>query len=340
MTGQPSPEDQLRLHHQAGDWYVRRQQPDWTGADERALAAWLAEDPRHRQALDGVGRAWRDAAQLREAFPQAYGASRTPPAPAPLRPGQAARAGRRAWMPAALAAGLLAVLGSGYGWYRWEHTPGYTLDVATAPGETRVVALPDGSSVTLNVDSTLQVRYYRQRRETRLERGEAFFEVAADAGKPFTVDSGAGQVRVIGTAFNVRAGPPALQVQVQRGRVEVRPERARPDGVVLTLGPGAGVAIDPGTARHHAVPVAPDAVGEWRTGQLYFRRVPLNQVAAELARYLGVPVTVEGSATLGHAPVSGLLALRTPERFLQALPSLLAVRVQQQADGSWQILAR
>ncbi|WP_175403281.1 FecR/PupR family sigma factor regulator, partial [Delftia sp. JD2] len=74
------PEQVLGLNHRAGEWYVRRQQPGWSGADERALDEWLAQDPAHREAMDGVGRAWREAEQLKAMFPAVYGSN--PPAAA------------------------------------------------------------------------------------------------------------------------------------------------------------------------------------------------------------------------------------------------------------------
>lgn len=340
------PEQVLRLNHRAGEWYARRQQPGWSGADERALDEWLAQDPAHRKALDGVSRTWREAERLKAMFPAAYG---------DLRPGAAPREAARAARPAAVqghapaaqgwsrrpalasvfAAALFAVVAAGYGWNRWDNTASYAVDIATAPGELREIDLPDGSHVALNANSRLQVRYYPRRRETVLDQGEAFFQVAADAGKPFTVDSGGSQVRVVGTAFSVRAAPPELVVQVQQGRVEVR-SRTHPQVPVLAMGPGVGVAIDPASGRRRSLSVVPEDVAQWRSGQVYFKRAPLRQVAEELSRYLGQPVEIEGTA-LQALPVSGLLALKEPERFLLALPSVVSVRVQRRAEGGWLI---
>lgn len=344
-----SPEQVLRLNHRAGEWYVRRQQPDWSGADERALDEWLAQDPAHREALDSVSRTWREAEQLKVMFPAAYGHVR--PAAAPQEAPRASRPaavqdsapGAQGWsrrpaLAPVFAAALFAVIAAGYGWDRWDNTASYSVDIATAPGELRDIDLPDGSHVALNANSRLQVRYYPRRRETVLDKGEAFFKVAADAGKPFTVDSGGSQVRVVGTAFNVRAAPPEFMVQVLEGRVEVR-SKTHPQTPVLAIGPGVGVAIDPASGRRRDLSVASEAVAEWRTGQIYFKRAPLQQVADELSRYLGQPVEIDDTA-LQTLPVSGLLALKEPERFLLALPSVARVRVQRRAEGGWLISSR
>ena len=330
-----TPELALR-HQRAADFFVRRREPDWTGADERELDAWL-DDGINRAIYEGLGVTALDLRQIQrprlasDAVPGAPSRPITPDAAPPA----AARPWRRAWAPALLGALLLA----GGGWYWWDHHPGYVLDIATGPGETRALALPDGTRVTLNFDSRLTVRYSPRERQAELAGGEAFFQVAADAHKPFTVDSGVSQVRVVGTAFNLRSGPPQFVVKVLEGKVELRPDRRSADAPVLQLGAGAGVSVDAASGRHTAVPAAADAVGDWRNGQLVFAQTPLAEVAVELARYLGKPVRVEG-ARLAALPVSGLAITDAPAGFLRALPMLLPVRVQDLGEDGWRISAR
>ena len=334
-----TPELALR-HQRAADFFVRRGAAGWTGADERELDAWLA-DASNRAIYDGLAVTALDLQQVRRprlASDAAPAAGRRPAAPAAAqgRPAHVtARRWRKAWAPALLSALLLV----GGGWYWWDHHPSYTLDVATGPGEMRAVALPDGTRVTLNFDSRLKVRYYPRRRNAELAGGEAFFQVAPDAQQPFSVDSGTSHVRVVGTAFNLRSGPPQFVVKVLEGRVEVRPDRRRADAPVLLLGAGAGVSVDAASGRHMAVPVAADSVGDWRHGQLVFAQTPLAEVAAELARYLGRPVRVEG-AKLAALPVSGLAITEAPAGFLRSLPMLLPVRVQDLGVDGWRISAR
>lgn len=329
-----TPELALR-HQRAADFFVRRRASGWTGADERELDVWLA-DATNRALYDGLAVTALDLQQIRrprlasDAAPAAVQRAAAPAAARPWRPW------RRAWAPALLSVLLLA---GGGGWYWWDQHPSYVLDIATGPGEMRALALPDGTRVTLNFDSRLKVRYYPRRRNAELAGGEAFFQVAPNAHKPFTVDSGASQVRVVGTAFNLRSGPPQFVVKVLEGKVEVRPDRRRADAPVLQLGAGAGVSVDAVSGRHTAVPAAADAVGDWRNGQLVFAQTPLAEVAAELARYLGKPVRVEG-ARLAALPVSGMAITDAPAGFLRSLPMLLPVRVQDMGEDGWRIGAR
>lgn len=337
----------MALHTRAADYFVRRRNADWTGADERELDAWLAADARHRSAYDGLGRTALDLRQLRRpvlageaaaAPPASVGADietgRAEAAVPPCR--QPARSLRRVFMPALLSAAAMLALG---GWFWWDNHAGVVREFATGPGEIREADLPDGSKVTLNAGSRLQVRFYPRRRETVLDQGEAFFQVAADRSRPFTVDSGASQVKVVGTAFNVRAGPPAVVVKVLEGQVEVRADRAAAGGRRLLLGAGAGLSIDPRDHSTHPVAAGADTVGDWRSGQLVFQQAPLAEVAAELERYLGQPVRLEGDARLAALSVSGVALTARPEVFLRALPHLLPVRLVADAGGGWRIAA-
>ena len=334
-----SPAALIALHKTAAAWFMRRDAAGWTGADERALNHWLAADPLHREIFDDMARTSQDLHRLPLARHRSWSA--TPPAPpVPMAaPSATAVLGRRQLVPALGAACLLLALGGGVGWQRWDQTPRHSLDLATARGEVRQVELPDGSRVTLNFDTRLQVRYYAGRRELQLHGGEAFFEVTADAARPFTVDSGRSRVTVVGTAFNVRAAPHELVVKVLHGRVALRPDRASGVAPVLAMGAGTGISIDAASGLHRSVPAGADMVGDWRGGQLHFQRTPLAEVAQELSRYLGRPILL-ASPRLAQQPVSGVAATATPEAFLQALPDLLPLRLQRQPDGGWRIFER
>lgn len=336
----------LQLHARAADYFARRREADWTGADERELDAWLAADPQHRSIFESLGRTVLDLQQLPRpalacdaaAAPQARASGPRAQTQAHL-PAPARQRTRRGLMPALLSVALVTTLAVGGGWYAWDNHASHVIEMATGPGEVREAELPDGTRVTLNFSSRLQVRYYPRRRETVLDQGEAFFQVAADRSRPFTVDSGASQIRVVGTAFNVRAGPPALVVKVLEGKVELRPDRHAADDRRLLLGAGAGMSVDARDGTRQPLAAGADTVGDWRSGQLVFQQAPLTQVAADLARYLGRPVRVDGDARLAALSVSGVALTGKPEVFLRSLPHLLPVRVQGDAQGGWRISA-
>lgn len=320
------PDPSAELHETAAEWFLRRRDAGWTPADEADFANWLAADPAHRQIYASFARTWDDFAQVR-------------------RPALAAKcAPRRNWLarlfdalpaPAVAAACVMLAVG---GWFGWNNIPHYSAELATAHGQTGQLDLPDGSRIVLNMDSQVQVRYYPRRREIVLGQGEAFFRVELGPERPFTVRTGRSEVRVVGTAFNVRATPPRLIVKVLDGVVEVRPDTAA-DQPPLRLTAQQGLTFDQTGNYYQTFAPQAESIGDWRAGQLVFRRAPLSEVADDIARYLGQPVELRGSSLAGLS-VSGYATTRAPQAFLESLPELLPVRVQRQRGGGYVITRR
>lgn len=334
MTDTPSASgsDPFALHEAAAAWLVRRQDADWQPEDEAALQQWLTESEAHRQAFADVARTWHDLGQL----PRPALASDTHAAvPAVPRRGRAARRARSWRLPRVAAAAAAAMLALGYVGYGWYTAPSYVQDVATAAGEIRDLQLPDGSRISLNARSTLAVHFYRSRREVVLSQGEAYFEVAPAANRPFTVDAQRSRVTVVGTAFNVRNGPGEVLVKVLHGHVRVQPDRAEGTAPV-SLHAEQGLAVTTLTAAYRPIAASADSIGGWRNGRLVFRRTPLDEVAQEVGQYLGHPVTL-GQPGLKFLPVSGYAATDAPATFLEALPDLLPVQVTRNAQGGYRI---
>ncbi|HEL3782386.1 TPA: FecR domain-containing protein [Stenotrophomonas maltophilia] len=338
MTDLPSAADSdpFALHEAAAAWMVRRQDADWQPEEEAALQHWLAESEAHRQAFADVTRTWHDLGQLpRPVLASDAHAGIAPAVPAAQRRGRAARRARSWRLPRVAAAAALAMLALGYVGYSWYTAPSYVQDVATGAGEIRDLQLPDGSRISLNARSTLVVHFYRSRREVVLSQGEAYFEVAPAPNRPFTVDAQRSRVTVVGTAFNVRNGPGEVLVKVLHGHVRVQPDRA--EGIApVSLHAEQGLAVTTLTAAYRPIAASADSIGGWRNGRLVFRRTPLDEVAQEVAQYLGHTVTL-GQPGLKFLPVSGYAATDAPATFLEALPDLLPVQVTRTAQGGYRI---
>ena len=237
----------------------------------------------------------------------------------------------------------LAGLGSsaGIGWQLWQQrVPTWQTAHTTPRGSLARVPLPDGSTLTLDADSALDVRLYGGRREVRLHRGGAFFDVARDPGRPFVVLAGAARVTVLGTRFAVQAEPEGVEVSVESGQVAVEGlSLAHPSAAPLVLAAGAAARVDnAGSARPLAARAAAP-VAAWRDGWLELDHVPLGQVAQRLNRYrTGAPVWVEPAAA--PLPVLARVHIARSERWLQGLPALLPVTVQRDADGGMTVRRR
>lgn len=292
MDQQPTIDDDCFA--EAVRWHARLR-----GADADVLAAhatWLAADPRHHSAM----------AEVESLYGRLEG-----PVQAEIHPHRPRHAGhRRGLAGLAVAAGLILAVTAGVHWPD-------THDASTAVGESKEVALADGSKVTLNTHSAIDVDIDGGHREVRLVRGEAFFQVAHDATRPFTVHTEYGQARVLGTVFDVRLDDRQTRVGVVEGRVAVQGGA----GETLTLLAGDAATLD-ASGAHAAADGEADALSAWTRGQLVFYRAPLADVMREIDRYRHGATWVRGD-TLRRLPVSGAFDVHDPDKALDAVVASL-----------------
>jgi transmembrane sensor len=209
-------------------------------------------------------------------------------------------------------AGLLGV-GSWHAWPRQE-APTPVLHFATAPGEMREVELADGSSVQLSGGTRVEIALGPDRREASLSAGEAFFDVAHDPVRPFSVRAGATRVRVLGTAFDLGRSGDQVGLAVYRGAVSFAAGTGR---TVVQAGYRAryrGGRTDP-LIRFD--PTQPD----WRLGWLDTDGMKLADLVGVLNRQTGAIVEPPPPG-LANIAVSGRFRLDDSEQLLTAIGSV------------------
>jgi transmembrane sensor len=157
-------------------------------------------------------------------------------------------------------------------------------------GETQLVTLTDGSFARLAAGSRLVELDVDGSREVMLE-GKAFFAVARDETKPFVVRAASGEVRVLGTRFEVAPDPAGegIRVVVVEGRVELTTER----GSVEVPAGSVGWMRRAGAPTSEAVEDA-RALLDWPEGIMVFHGTPLVEVAEEVSRHYGRALAVSG----------------------------------------------
>lgn len=207
----------------------------------------------------------------------------------------------------------------------------------TRVGEMRTVALEDGSTVVMNVGSRLRVRMGDGERRLWLDHGEARFEVAKDARRPFRVFAGDQEVRALGTVFDVRRLDGAVRVVLEEGAVGLyevvaaEPVRAAATGAPdLVLRPGQQATV----ARDDLIVATADAqvTGAWRFQRMILDDRPLGEAVAEINRY-GPRAIVIDDPEVAALRVSGVFRTDDPEAFVQAVGAVLPVRVAAQDGG-------
>lgn len=209
------------------------------------------------------------------------------------------------WMAAAAAVAIIAGSAIWVGHPAFEPKTPWVAS-STAKGERTEVILADGTRVTLNADSSLSYpkAFGKSSREVRLT-GEAFFEVTADASRPFTVEAGGLRTTVLGTKFNVSAFPngTASVVSLVEGKVAVE-SLAGDQAASRVLTAGQQLTADRANGGVQVTAFTADAVLDWTHGALVFADDTIESVAQKIERRFGVTVEITDRA-LAKKTLSG-----------------------------------
>lgn len=310
---------------QAAAWLIRLEAD--TSPDTLAQwNDWLSQDTRHHAVYVRIENGWRQTECLKSLRPldgavnpdvltTFPGLQPRPPAPPDEFRPSAVRVIFAATV--ALATMVLAT---------WFHVPEPEHGIRrTELGGFARTMLPDGTTVLLNTNSEIQVRFNRSLREVILTRGEALFTVAHAEGRPFEVAAGGASVRAIGTSFIVRrVEPESVEILVSRGRVSVAPGSATP---TLTLTAGDDTTVD---ARGHVATGRVDVsdIGRrlaWTRGQIWLNETTLADAIAEFNRYNSRKFVLADPA-LATLRVGGSFTATDPKAFVAALERVFGIR--------------
>ena len=305
------------LRREAASWLARLQ----SGRDpdvERKFRQWHEADPRHAAAFESVQRSYEQAGLLRHS--RVVGSRVLEP-----------QVRRTEWRPrpalaAAVATAVLvpvAVL-----FVRGGVLPGSpdTMMLMTAVGEIRQVNLPDGSRVTLDTATKVDVEIGRSRRTAHLRYGRARFRVA-QANTPFVVETE-------GTTISTKQGVIDVEQAGEKGRVQVLAGaavvRGSDQGQIpsVTLGAGETVTMSPAGAEQKALTrPGPD----WTRGMPQFDGTPLGDAVALANRYSDRHIVLAGD--LGGLTVTGAFRAGDTMGLAKALAAAFGLSLQQRAGG-------
>ena len=305
--------------NQAIDWMVSMRAGTPSPALLERFNVWLGTDPAHAQA-------W---ARLQERVGGAFNTVRTLDQRHPGQAGQARqvllqpRVSRRDALRAMAGLGLL---GGGL-WMGAKSPLGDTLlaDLHTGVGQRRSFTLADGSQLSLNASSAVDVRFDEQQRRIMLRRGELLIQVAPDPQRPLRVHTREGEVCALGTRFMVTQQPDASRVVVLQHSVEATlndgNRQALREGDTALLQAGRILAL-PGDQAYRA---------DWVSGRLNVLNDPLSQVVDALRPYARGFVRV--APEVRDLRVQGVFPLDEPQRAFSALAETLPIRVD--SYGPW-----
>lgn len=299
------------MQEEALGWIIRTRDPDFI--DWEAFTLWLEGDPARAEAYDALMAADSELDMI------------IPPEPValPVAANDPGEPKHRTWRwigGGTIAAALVAAISVGM----MTRADIYT--VTTRPGETRIIALEDGTRIDVNGGTTLRL----DRNDTRfaaLDGGEAAFTVRHDENDPFRVTVGEAVFEDAGTIFNIVHTGDATRIGVSEGKVIYNPEAE-----AISLPAGRALANDAQGLR--VMDVAPAAVASWRQGRLVYANAAVGEISQDIGRSLGVKLTTTPGARAmrftgtirldkdparffaGAAPLMGLSAIRTSDGWL------------------------
>lgn len=313
---QPSqPDLPHQAMEQAAEWFALLRSGEATAADRVQWQVWLNSSAENKQA-------WYYVECISERFKPIQNSPKRRNAANVFRAVNS-RPGRRRQ----IVLGIASLMGTSLlSWVTWRYSPlpgialAWTADYHTGTGEVREITLSDGTRVWLNAASAFNEDYRNNQRRLHLVAGEILIQTATDAFRPFVVDTPQGQLRALGTRFNIRLDQTGAFMAVYEGAVEVRTAT----GTTAIIPAGQQTRFT--SVSLAAVEPADPAREAWIRGVLIAQNIPLAEVVQELRRYhnghLGIAPEV------ANLPVFGSYPANDPDRALAMLESVMPIRVR------------
>jgi transmembrane sensor len=302
----------------AADWVARRDLQGLSAEEQAEFEAWLAADVRH---LGAYGRAEAVLARLERLSRTALDIEMQDDG------SQTGWSRRRVLLTGGAAAGVAAAAGIAV------IPKGVQKEMlSTEIGQIREIVLADGSVVSLNTNSEIEVQFTNSARNISLLRGEALFDVVENRSRPFVVSAGDTSVRAVGTSFTVSLLPQKpIQVLVKEGVVELQRNNT-PDAMPVRASANIRAIAAPDapivTVAMPEEKLARDL--EWQYGRIALDNQTLADAAGEFARYSEVHIVVDPA--ISNRTVTGLFASNDPVGFAKAVAAVL--KLQTEVKGS------
>ncbi len=308
----------------AARWFIRMQEATPDAPERSQFEAWLMQSPTHQQEYLSISDAWQgiDSISELQTLAQARQADTF------FKNDQRKKTMRKMVGTVATSVALMFIGWGAFQQYQtWQTTPTLQLASQTTRAQLITQTLEDGSRVTLNANTQIEVKYYRNQRHIDLLKGEAIFEVQPNPDKPFVVETDRLKVTVLGTRFAVNKLNRLERVSVDHGKVEVA-SKTRAEKVILQNNQVAEFK------QNHLKPrnsVSAQDYFKFTSGTLVFNQADLPEIAETLTRYNPTPVIADG---LSNEHISAVVAVKDTHNFISTLPRIANVRIKQTTEGT------
>lgn len=334
--------DMQTAEAEANAWIVRLEDEEASPETLLEFEAWRKKSPLNGEAYERLSRFWGEVEAI-EALGDYAESDAAIDGMRHDRIVSYARTGRRV-VYGAIAASLAAIVGVNTYSYTFGVNRPVSAEYQTAIGEQETVALPDGSEIILNTDSAIEIAYSRGARTIRLDRGEAYFDVASAKRRPFSVETDKGAVTAVGTAFSVKLKANKLDVVVEEGRVTVSAlqQDSAPENSGETPEEAAHAPVDVSAGHTATIGSGIEAISaisadalikalDWRDGVLSFEGETLEEVIAEISRYTDLEIEI-GDEELKRERIVAYYKIGSVERVFEALRLVENVELERVSD--------
>ncbi len=313
---------EAHLDHQvleeAADWLIRLGEGEFSETERSEWECWKASTPER-------GRAWARVELLQRKI------GGLPPSLAmsaldrPNSPERRTMLGKLAIM--------LAILPTGWGGWKLAESRQWSADYRTDVGEQRQVTLADGSTITLNTDTAIDVLFDASQRLVHLREGEIRVQTSPDSSsptRPFLISTRQGRMQALGTRFIVRESQPRTHLAVLEGAVKVQLADS-PQQTPLIV--NAGQRTDFSSSTFGQVSLADRYSEAWTQGMLMADKMRLADFVAELTRYRRGFVRLDPA--IADLRISGAYPIRETQRTLNMLAQTYPILVSGHLNGYW-----
>ena len=310
-------ENMAKVKEAARHWVVYLHSGHTEPEQLAKLEAWMASDRRHAEAF-------REFEQLFQDLSYPGWVSDTKPLPPP----PSERSSFPKWLQAAALVLMVGFFGVGFALVSSRDGPPPAETVfQTATAELRDIHLEDGSIITVGARSRLETHFTDEFRIVSLPEGQAFFDIAPDATRPFYVEVGTMMVRVVGTKFDIKNDDGTMRIAVADGIVSVMKADApsaiegalqKVDKSVLHA--GDQLLVSSRKLAPEISTIEPEKTSPWREGWLSYENASLSEIVSDLNRYRDTPIVLADTA-LGNLRITAAFGVDQTDQFIAVLHS-------------------
>lgn len=208
--------------------------------------------------------------------------------------------------------------------------PNYSKEYLVSNKIQNNIVLPDNSKISLDANTSINVKYYKNKRLVELSRGKAIFDVTSNKEQPFIIQTDRINVKVLGTKFEVVNLDDLIQINVLEGVVKVSKVKEN-DKELAIVNKGESLVLDKNADLITQKNTNIAKLLQWNEGKYNFQQTSLKEVLNEFSKHLDITVSFEKQNTSEY-PISGNFDVEHFDDFLKVLPMIHPIKVIKSGD--------